>query len=933
MLLIPIKPWIAAKAHNASQSEMSQQSRFRWLIGGAFLIIAGIIGANGMLLMRMHQDTLDDVQTDLLRQSLSLSELVNRTVQGVDLVLASVSERIDRDASGGQQLKQFATQDNINFLKEKASEVNQIDTLGILDADGQRIANSRDWSSKEMDLSKREYFRLLKKNPLAAPVISEPIQGNTTGAWLIVVARPILSQSGAFRGVVFASISLHYFEDLFRATSLGEGYAASVIRADGPLLARYPTTDKIGMVSLPPALSRLSQSRSVVWRSISPVDQQARIVAAYTVPNFPLVVLVTQTEHVVFAAWRATTAAVIPIALAVIAAIVLAAFLIARSWRQQDQLNAAYARLLESDKKHALAEAEMNRQQDLARQAALFNAAVENMPQGLCMFDASQRLIVCNERYSAMYGLRPEQTRPGTSLTSILEARIAAGNSPENVETYIEQRLAEVRRTDAHYVENELRDGRIIAVRHQPMQAGGSVAIHQDITAQKRAEAQIAYMARHDGLTNIANRAVLLENMQEALARLRRRGDGFFVLMLDLDLFKTINDSLGHPVGDKLLKEVAIRLSRCMGETDTVARLGGDEFAVLAAGGEDQREAAVVMANRLLEAVSLPYDIDGHRIEVGTSIGIALAPEHGTDVDQLIKNADLALYKAKSEGRNIYRFFEDKMAVEVNTRRELQIDLRTALANDELELHYQPIVDIKSGEIESVEALVRWRHPQRGMILPGNFVPLAEETGLINAIGEWVLCRACRDATDWPSHIKVSVNLSPVQFRNINPVDMFCRALAESGLSPERLEVEITESVLLRGNAENIETLHQLQLLGISIVLDDFGIGYSSLGYLRMFHFDKMKIDRSFVHELSSNADCAAIVSAIANLGRGLQIATVAEGVETEDQLILVRAAGCTHAQGFLFGRPDVVSMLSFEHRLLRELPSRLGKRPDLRAG
>jgi diguanylate cyclase (GGDEF)-like protein/PAS domain S-box-containing protein len=892
---------------------MSQRSRFRWLIGGALLIITGIVSANLMLLMRMHQDTLEDVQTDLLRQSLSLSELVDRTLQAVDLVLVSVSDRIDRDPSASQQLNQFANRENIVFLKEKVSEVRQIHTLGILDADGQRIANSRDWSSNEKDLSRREYFRKLKENPRAGALIGEPIRGSTTGAWLIVVARPILSKVGTFRGVVYASISLQYFEDLFRATSLGEGYAASLIRADGTMLARYPITDKVGMVAMPTGLARLSQSRSVAYRAISPVDHKPRIVTAYTVPNFPLAVIVTQTEQAAFAAWRATTAIVIPVALAVIAAIVLAACLIARSWRQQDQLNAAEAKLLESDKRHALAAAEMNRQKDLATQAALFNAAVENMPQGLCMLDASQRLIVCNARYSEMYGLRPEQTRPGTTLSSILEARVAAGNSPENAETYIEQRLAEASRLDAHYVENELRDGRIIAVRHQPMQGGGSVAIHQDITAQKRAEAQVAYTARHDSLTNIANRAVLLENMEEALARLRRHGDAFSILMLDLDLFKTINDSLGHPVGDKLLQEVAVRLSRCMRETDTVARLGGDEFAVLATGDGDQREAAIVMSSNLIETVSRPYDIDGHRIEVGTSIGMALAPEHGTDADQLIKNADLALYKAKSEGRNTCRFFEEALALEAGTRRALQIDLRRALANEEFELHYQPIVDLTTGEIESVEALVRWQHPLRGTIFPGDFVPLAEETGLINPIGEWVLCRACSDATNWPGHIKVSVNLSPVQFRNANPVDLFCRALTTSGLSPERLEVEITESVLLRGNAENIETLHQLQLLGISVVLDDFGIGYSSLGYLRMFHFDKMKIDRSFVRELSSNADCAAIVSAIASLGRSLHISAVAEGVETEDQLVLVRAAGCTLAQGFLFGRPVPASEFNFD--------------------
>jgi diguanylate cyclase (GGDEF)-like protein/PAS domain S-box-containing protein len=575
--------------------------------------------------------------------------------------------------------------------------------------------------------------------------------------------------------------------------------------------------------------------------------------------------------------------------------------------KELDQLNRGLDQLVQ-ERTAALRE----RETELQAQNLRFDAALENMPHGLCMFDRNECLIVCNERYGEMYGLTGEQTTRGVTLRSILEARVAAGHSPEDANRYIEERLAEVRRNDPYYTENAMRDGRVLGVNHRPMRDGGWVAIHQDITAQKRAETQIAYMARHDGLTGLANRAVLLEKMEEALARLRRHGNRFTVFMLDLDLFKTVNDSLGHPVGDELLKVVAGRLSACIRETDTVARLGGDEFAILATADGDQREAAIATANRLLGAVAAPCDLDGHHVNIGTSVGIALAPEHGTDVDQLVKNADLALYKAKSEGRDAYRIFEDAMGVEVRMRRAHQIDLRNALSNDEFELYYQPIVDIPARQTASIEALIRWHHPQRGIIPPADFIPLAEESGLINQIGEWVLRKACSDALHWPPHIKVSVNLSAVQFRKIGPIDSFCQTLRESGLPPERLELEITESVLLQGNAENVETLHRLRLMGISIVLDDFGTGYSSLSYLRMFPFDKIKIDRSFVHELAKNADCAAIVSAVAGLGRSLRIDTVAEGVETEDQLLLVHAAGCTHAQGYLFGRPCPVAELKF---------------------
>ena len=489
---------------------------------------------------------------------------------------------------------------------------------------------------------------------------------------------------------------------------------------------------------------------------------------------------------------------------------------------------------------------------------------------------------------------------------------MAGPNGPLHPDGYVESRLTEVRKREPYDVETTMRDGRVFAINHRPMPGGGSVAIHQDVTAQKRAEAQIAYMARHDDLTGLANRAVLLKQMEQALARVGCPRDRFTLFMLDLDLFKTVNDTLGHPVGDELLKVVAGRLRSCVRLTDTVARLGGDEFAILAMVDGDQRNIAVATADKLLSAIAAPYDIDGHRLNIGTSIGIALAPEHGTTVAQLMKNADLALYRAKGEGRDAYRFFDETMGVEARRRRACQNDLRNALTNGEFELHYHPIVDIQTREIASVEALIRWRHPERGLIAPVEFIQVAEETGLIDPIGDWVLRKACSDAMQWPPHVKVSVNLSAVQFRKLYPIDNFCDALADSGLPPERLELEITETVLLQGSAENVETLHQLRLMGIAIVLDDFGTGYSSLSYLRMFPFDKIKIDRSFVHELAKNAECAAIVSAVAGLGRSLHIGTVAEGVETEDQLLLVRAAGFTHAQGYLFGRPCPAERLEF---------------------
>jgi len=403
--------------------------------------------------------------------------------------------------------------------------------------------------------------------------------------------------------------------------------------------------------------------------------------------------------------------------------------------------------------------------------------------------------------------------------------------------------------------------------------------------------------------------------MDEALARSRRRGEKFSVFIFDLDLFKAVNDSLGHPVGDLLLKAVADRLRTSTRETDTVARLGGDEFALLAIADADQRESAIILSNKLLEAITAPYEIDGHQIIIGTSIGIALAPGDGTEADQLLKNADLALYRAKSDGRNSIRLFDPQMDAEAKARHVLQTDLRGAIAHQQFELHYQTIYDAGTRRPCGAEALVRWRHPMRGLVPPNEFISIAEEVGMIVPLGEWILRRACEDAARWPADVKIAVNLSPAQFRDCNLVETVAQALMEAGLPPERLELEVTESVLLQKTASNLTTLHQLKSLGISIVLDDFGTGYSSLSYLRMFPFDKIKIDRSFVSELSNRADCAAIVCAVAGLGRGLNILTTAEGVETEEQVDLLRAAGVDQLQGYLLARPRAISELDFAMR------------------
>jgi len=419
------------------------------------------------------------------------------------------------------------------------------------------------------------------------------------------------------------------------------------------------------------------------------------------------------------------------------------------------------------------------------------------------------------------------------------------------------------------------------------------------------ANRRVLELAQIDTLTGLPNRAVFLEQLDAAVdAQARPRGDTFSVLMLDLDRFKNVNDSLGHAAGDALLREVAGRLRLALRSADLLARLGGDEFAIIQAGCDDQRKGSIDLAARICKCIAEPFLLLGRQVEVGTSIGIAMVPEHGHDREQLLKKADLALYRSKSAGRNCFTLYDEAMSAELEARNTLESDLRDAIARCQFELHYQPFFDVQTGHRQGFEALVRWRHPVRGLVPPDQFIPLAEETGLIVPLGEWVLQRACEDATSWPAGVKVAVNLSPVQFKQADLFDVIRLALQSSGLAPERLEIELTESVLLERAVENHAFMQKLKGIGISLSLDDFGTGYSSLSCLTAFPFDKIKIDKSFIGNLTKRHKSSAIISSVVTLARGLDISVTAEGVETPEQFERLRTLGVNFAQGYLLGRP-----------------------------
>ena len=424
-----------------------------------------------------------------------------------------------------------------------------------------------------------------------------------------------------------------------------------------------------------------------------------------------------------------------------------------------------------------------------------------------------------------------------------------------------------------------------------------------DITERKRAEARLTFMAQHDSLTGLPNRNLLRQRTDEILLHTRRSSDKAALLILGLDNFKAVNDTLGHGIGDKLLRGVAKRLRSMLREEDTLARLNSDEFAVVQS-GLSRPEDAVLLARRLLDAVGEPYLLGGHSVVIGASIGIAMAPGDGDESEKLLKNADMALSRAKNDSRGTFSFFEAGMDARAQARRKIEADLREAIERDVLRPYYQPVVDLSTGRITGFEALVRWPHAERGMISPAEFIPVAEETGLINGLGGLMLRRACMDAALWPDDIRVAVNLSPLQFRTGNLLSIVIDALKQSGLPPKRLELEITETLLLEKSGHVLATLHALRALGVRISMDDFGTGYSSLSYLRSFPFDKIKIDQSFVRDLAANRDAQAIVRSIISLGIGLGVTITAEGVETEAELSCLRAEGCHEGQGFLFSRP-----------------------------
>lgn len=550
-------------------------------------------------------------------------------------------------------------------------------------------------------------------------------------------------------------------------------------------------------------------------------------------------------------------------------------------------------------------------QRILRRQASRFTAAIENMAHGLSMYDARGRLVTCNQMFLDIYKLPRSCARPGTSFRRVLEARVAANTHfGDDADQFVRERLRLVGANEPVAGTHILNSGQVIAITHQPMPDGGWVSTHKDITELHTAQQELKHLAYHDALTGVANRNLFQQTLRAAC----EAGATFALLSVDLDGFKTVNDTFGHSSGDRLLCDMARRL-QAAASPELVARMGGDEFAVFVAGGDSER--AAVVARSIQESFAAPFLINGQAVNLAASVGIALAPHDGDSMDRLLTSADLALYAAKNDRRGTVRFFEAAFDHAVRDRQQMEGDLRKALELGEFQLHYQPILDLRTQRFTGFEALLRWEHPTRGMVSPSEFIPLAEDLGLIGAIGEWVIREAFAEAARWPAGYRVAVNVSSSQFRRGNLVGVIMHALASTGLAHDRVEIEITESLFLENDETNLEILRQLHALGLRVAMDDFGTGYSALSYLLAFPFDKIKIDGSFVRALDNAGAAHAIVRSVAEIGNRLGMTVTAEGIETAEQLRNVHALGYTEAQGFLISRP--MSQQAVERLLARE--------------
>ncbi|WP_298244465.1 EAL domain-containing protein [uncultured Bradyrhizobium sp.] len=984
-----------------------------WLTLCGVLLVAGIFGVTAMAVGEFRERTLANRERELENTVQLIARHFDQQFEDSDVVAADLigqmslteitSPAMFRERMSGSAANQM--------LRSKISSVSYLGDIALYDADGELINWSRAQPLPKINVSSRAYFQTFKTNPRSEPVLLESVRSFIINKWTTIVARRLNGADGTFLGAMVRRIDPDSYQHYFASVALAEGTAISLFDREGKMLARYPHREElIGRSFRDAPLMRkvLTEGGQQTLRVRSPTDGEERLGSAASLTHFPLVIVATNTTAAALADWRQQTGFMVTTAALSAAVIALMLYLIIRQINRQNR----------------------EAQERLEAERLRLDTALNNMSQGLILYDANGYIATCNRRYADMFGLSHDVIKPGCHIREAMYHRKERDAFDGDVEAFCADVMRVVAEGTVSTRMHQLANGRAFQVINTPLAQGGWVAtiediterrnlererdrnytflreiidhipsqitvkdartrqylllngvaeqlfgqsrqevmgktafdifpeahaahitaddnsalqsakglfkdehawqmpgmglryitstrigirddageprylIHviDDVTERRRADEKIAHMAHYDALTDLPNRTLFREQIERELAKVAG-GDQFALLYIDVDEFKGINDSLGHHVGDELLKAIASRLRGCLKEGDLIARLGGDEFAVIQTGIQSSAEV-LSFVTRIYQAIRQPYHCLGHQLSTDASIGIALAPQDGTDLDQLIKNADLAMYGAKAEGRRTHRFFEPEMDASARARLSMEQDLRQALVNGGFEIHYQPLVDLHTNVVTGCEALLRWRHPERGMVSPAEFIPVAEDTGLITELGDWVLRMACNEAATWPTHIRVAVNVSPVQLKCDTLALRIAGALAASGLDPRRLELEITEAVLIRDDEAALSILHQLRSIGVRIALDDFGTGYSSLSYLKRFPFDKIKIDRCFVADIAESSGAPVIVQAVVNIAAASSMTTVAEGVETEAQREMLRALGCTQMQGYLFSAP-----------------------------
>jgi diguanylate cyclase (GGDEF)-like protein len=873
------------KLHILQLPKLVAQRRSTAILGMIIIVMlwTGII----MKYFESKENDQREAQRNLQNFAMLFEENVLRSIGEIDKALLYLRRIVETRGASGDYETIYTLVQSSDVLSEIIVQAAIVDNKGII-----RWSNAQTASAPAISVADREHIKVQLNSTTDQLYISKPLVGRASGQWSVQFTRRFMRKDGTIGGVVVASMNPAHFTTFYDKFDLGSSGAVSMIGTDG--IVRASGGNAVGRYALGQDINGSKLAQQIKTNSggtfeedddASPSDD--RLVTARNVRGHPLWVAVSVNKNDILQRSSAN------LQLHATAGILLTLLILAA----MEQILRTEARARHKSEQLQL--------------------TLENMSQGIMLVTKDLQIPIINSRCGELLDLPAEFIEQPPRFDQLIEYQAnAAANTARSAGANAQpsERRADSRTEAAQFAisERKMPSGSVIEVRSGHLPDGSFVQTFTDITKRCEAEAHVARLASEDPLTGLPNRRVFRATLDD-VSRRRRSGQDqasdFAVLFLDLDRFKVVNDTLGHRIGDLFLQAVAESLKKVLQDNEVLARLGGDEFAIVVP-SVDRHEKLEALADRLTEVISHAYEIDGHRILSSVSIGIAVGPHDGDNSDDLLKAADLALYAVKASSRGTFRFYNKAMNEEVNDRRQIEMDLREAIEHNQLELYYQPIVDLQRNVITGFEALSRWRHPVKGMVPPSIFIPVAEDSGLILALGAWSLREACSKAAKWPHHLRIAVNLSPVQFSAPDLYEMVEVVLSETGIAPHRLELEITERIFMDNSEKTLSALHRLKQLGVAIAMDDFGTGYSSLSYLRSFPFDKIKVDRTFVSDLTEGTEHVVIVQAVVSIARALGMTTTAEGIETLGQKEFLAALGCNEGQGYLFSPPVPIEKL-----------------------